>query len=124
MESEAMKRNIQKLPGWIPIAIITLLNTFWLFWGMGEAYYEGWGVPDTPWFLFLSIGAGAMLLSTIAVLRPYIGGGILATAGLAFSVWWLLPGIQNGFYSLSSVLEQLFLSAGFSLLGVLIILGG
>jgi hypothetical protein len=36
----------------------------------------------------------------------------------------LLPGIQNGFYTLSTVIERLFLSAGFSLVGFLFILDG
>ncbi len=38
-----MKNKLRKLPGWIAIAIITLLNALWIFWGMGESFYEGWG---------------------------------------------------------------------------------
>jgi len=38
-----MKKRLGKLPGWIAIAIITLLNALWIFWGMGESFYEGWG---------------------------------------------------------------------------------
>lgn len=119
-----MKTQLRKLPGWIAIAIITLLNTFWLYWGMGESFYEGWGVPGTPWFLFLSIGAAAMLFSALAIRWPYVGGGILIAAGGAFALWWLLPGIQNGSYTLSTSLERLFLSGGFALVGILLILDG
>ena len=65
-----------------------------------------------------------MLFSIAAIRWPILGGGILLAVGLAFAVWWLLPGIRNGFYTLSTVLERLFLSAGFGLVGFLFILDG
>ncbi len=90
--------------------------------GLGEAFYEGWGVPDTPWFLFLSIAALAILFSLAAIRWPYVGGGILIAAGIAFAIWWLLPGIKSGFYSFGIALERLLLSGGFTLVGALFIL--
>jgi hypothetical protein len=119
-----MKNTLRKMPGWIGTVIITLLNGFWLYWGLGEAFYEGWGVPETPWFLFLSIAAAAMLFTLLAIRFPYHGGGILIAAGLGFALWWVIPGILHGFYSLSTVFERLFLSGGFTLVGVLFILDG
>jgi hypothetical protein len=119
-----MNKSLRKLPGWIGTAIITLLNAFWLYWGLGESFYEGWGVPETPWFLFLSIAAEAMLFTLLAIRFPYLGGGILVVAGLAFAIWWLVPGIIEDLYSLSTVLERLFLSACFTLVGILFILDG
>jgi len=115
---------LRKLPGWVGIGLITLLNTIWLYWGLGEAFYEGWGVPETPWFLFLSIGLTAMLFSVIAIRFPYVGGGILIAAGMVFAIWWLIPTIKSGFYSLSVTMVRLFLSGGFTLVGVLFILDG
>ena len=117
-----MRAKIRKLPGWIGTGIVTLLNVLWLYWGIGEAFYEGWGVPETPWFLFLSIAAVAMLFSVLAIYLPYIGGGILVAAGIAFALWWLVPGLTQGFYTLSTVIGRLFLSAGFTLVGVMFIL--
>ncbi len=119
-----MKRKRQKLPGWIATGLITLLNAIWLFWGLGEAFYEGWGVPEAPWFLFLGIGLLAIILSILAIKFPYFGGGILVIAGIAFALWWLLPGINNGFYTLLVALERLLLSGGFTLVGVLFIMDG
>ncbi|MBG0785251.1 MAG: hypothetical protein H0S79_09120 [Anaerolineaceae bacterium] len=119
-----MKNKLRKLPGWIAIAIITLLNALWIFWGMGESFYEGWGVEGSFWFIYLIFGVVAMLFSVAAIRWPKIGGGILVAAGLGFAIWWLLPGIKNGFYTLSTVIERLFLSAGFSLVGFLFILDG
>ena len=116
------RKTLARLPGWLGLGIITLLNTIWLYWGLGEAFYEGWGVPDTPWFLYLSIAAAAIVFSLIAIRWPYVGGGILIAAGLAFAIWWLVPGIQSGFYNLSIALERLFLSGGFTLVGALFIL--
>ena len=119
-----MKNFLIKFPGLLGTGIITLLNGFWLYWGLGEAFYEGWGVPETPWFFFLSIAAVAILFTLLAIRFPYIGGGILIATGIAFAIWWLLPGIIKGFYSLAMVLERLFLSAGFTLVGILFILDG
>ena len=113
-----------KIPGWIGIGLITTLNALWLFWGLGEAFYEGWGVPETPWVLFLTIPAVAMVFSIIAIRLPYVGGGILMLAGLAFAIWWLIPGIQSGLYSLRVVMGRLYLSAGFAIVGLLFILDG
>jgi len=116
------QKVFKKIPGWIGVGIITLLNTIWLYWGLGEAFYEGWGVPDTPWFLYLSIAAAAIAFSLAAIRWPYTGGGILIAAGAAFAVWWLIPGIQSSFYSLGIALERLFLSGGFTLVGIMFIL--
>jgi hypothetical protein len=49
-----LKQRFKKIPGWLGISIITFLNAVWLFWGLGEAFYEGWGVPETPWGCFFS----------------------------------------------------------------------
>lgn len=119
-----MKNHKKKIPGWVGTGIVTLLNVFWIYWGMGEAFYEGWGVPETPWFLYLSIAAAAMLFSVLAIRFPYVGGGILVVAGLAFAIWWLVPGITQGLYTLSTVFNRLFLSGGFTLVGVMFILDG
>jgi hypothetical protein len=119
-----MKRLFRNVPGWAGTLIVTTLNAIWLYWGLGEAFYEGWGVPETPWFLFLSIAAAAMAFSALAIRFPLVGGGLLAAAGLAFALWWLLPGIQNGFFTLNVVIGRLVLSAGFTLVGVLFILDG
>lgn len=117
-----MKKALIKLPGWIGTGLITFLNGVWLFWGLSEAFYEGWGVPDTPWFLFLSIGVAGILFSILAIRYPYVGGGILMVAGAFFAIWWLVPGIQSGFYTLSVVIERLLLSGGFAFVGLLFIL--
>jgi len=119
-----MRKWIKKVPGWFGIGLITSLNAIWLYWGLGEAFYEGWGVPDTPWYLFLSIGIAAMLFSVVAIRFPYVGGGILIAVGLAFAIWWLIPTISSGFYSLDVAFERLFLSGGFALVGILFILDG
>jgi hypothetical protein len=117
------KRNaLRKVPGWLGIGIITALNALWLVWGMGESFYEGWGVAGTPWFLFLVIGGAAMLFSALALRWPRVGGGVLIAAGVGFALWWLIPGIKSGFYSTGIALERLLLSGGFALVGVLFIL--
>lgn len=117
-----MKNLLTKIPGWVGTGLITVLNAFWLYWGLGEAFFEGWGVPDTPWIMFLSISLVAILISILTIKFPYVGGTIFILAGFAFAAWWLIPGIKNGFYTLDIALERLILSGGFSFVGILFIL--
>ena len=65
-----------------------------------------------------------MIFSVLAIRFPYVGGGFLIVAGLAFAIWWLVPMISSGFYSLDVAIERLLLSGGFALVGVLFILDG
>jgi hypothetical protein len=74
--------------------------------------------------LFLLIPVAAMVFCIIAVKFPYIGESILVFVGVSFAAWWLLPGLKNGFYTLSVAVERLFLSFGFSIVGVCFILDG
>jgi len=117
-----MKNLLSKIPGWVGTGLITVLNAFWLYWGLGEAFFEGWGVPDTPWIMFLGISLAAILISILTIKFPYIGGTIFILAGFAFAAWWLIPGIKNGFYTMNIALERLILSCGFSFVGILFIL--
>lgn len=117
-----MKRRLKQIPGWIGISLITILNAIWLFWGLGEAFFEGWGVPDTPWILFLTIPIATMLFCYLAIKFPIVGGAILIVVGIAFAVWWLIPGIQSGLYTLPVVIERLYLSGGFAIVGICFIL--
>ncbi len=32
----------QKLPGYIAVGVLIALTIFWTYWGLGEAYHEGW----------------------------------------------------------------------------------
>ena len=38
----ALSELKQKLPGYIGIGLLIALTTFWTYWGLGEAYHEGW----------------------------------------------------------------------------------
>ena len=119
-----MKHKLKQIPGWFGIGLITILNAVWLFWGLEEAFYEGWGVPDTPWVLFLTIPLAGMVFCVIAIRFPFLGGGILVAAGISFAVWWLMPGIKSGFYTLSVAIDRLLLSGGFAFVGFCFILDG
>ena len=34
----------QRIPGYIAVGLLITLTTIWTYWGVGEAYYEGyWG---------------------------------------------------------------------------------
>lgn len=95
---------------------------FGYFGGWASHFTKAGGVEGSFWFIYLVFGVAAMLFSPAAIRWPTIGGAILVAVGLAFAVWWLLPGFPNGFYSLATVIERLFLSTRFGLVGFLFIL--
>jgi hypothetical protein len=41
-EKGRVQRLLNRLPGVIATTITTLIATFWIFWGTGEMYHEGW----------------------------------------------------------------------------------
>ena len=43
---------------------------------------------------------------------------------MAFSLWWLLPGIIRGFFTTSVITGRLYLSAGFAIVGFCFVLDG
>ena len=38
----ALNELKQRIPGFIALGILITLTTLWTYWGVGEAYYEGW----------------------------------------------------------------------------------
>ncbi len=85
-------KKLNKLPGWIGIVIITLLNTIWLIGDWGKRFMRV-GAYRTP-LSFPQHRRISHPFSLAAIRWPYVGGGILIAAGIAFAIWWLLPGIN------------------------------
>jgi len=63
-----------RLPGYIATGLMTLTTCFWTLWGMGEMYYEGWGLPFPTPMRYLTLGA-VCLTFTLASAWPLAPGG-------------------------------------------------
>ena len=60
--------------GWCAVALVTLASSFWAFWGVNEAFHEGWCKPYL-WMRLLQLAA-------------YLGPSMVLCALTALSVRW------------------------------------
>ncbi|MFL7793162.1 MAG: hypothetical protein AB8I69_13545 [Anaerolineae bacterium] len=89
-------RFLNRLPGIIATSITTLIATFWIFWGTGEMYHEGWwGAWYNPLF-YLIPGTVFLALALIALKWPRLGGWLTLVIGGAFTLFFLNPEIVDG----------------------------
>ena len=78
--------------GWIAVALVTALASFWAFWGANEAFHEGWyatTLAERLWWL-LPYLAPALVLSVaglVAIRWPLAGAVLFFALGGAFLVW-------------------------------------
>jgi hypothetical protein len=87
---------LNRLPGIIAGTIVTLVTTFWAFWGTGEMYHEGWwGAWYNP-LLYLIPGALFLTLTLIALRWPRVGGWLTLLIGAAFTLFFLNPKTVDG----------------------------
>lgn len=76
--------------GWTAVVLVTLASSFWAFWGINEAFHEGWCKPQL-WMRVLQVLAylsPATVLVTLTMLGirwPRIGAGLFVLVGLAIA---------------------------------------
>jgi hypothetical protein len=64
----------RRLSGYIATGIVILVTSFWTLWGVGEMYYEGWGLPFPEPMRYLIPGAVCLALTLVALTWPRFGG--------------------------------------------------
>ena len=101
----------QRWPGLVGMGLMTLITALWMFWSMGEMYYEGWWGGWKMRLAYLIPGTICWLLLVMAVWRPRIGGWALVLVGTGFTVWWWAPEALRGTLTLERVLSQAPMSA-------------
>ena len=83
------------LVGWTAVVLVTLLSAFWAWWGVLEAFHEGWSKP-LWWMRLLQVAAylsPATVLCTLTALGirwPRVGAALFVLAGLviaALMIW-------------------------------------
>jgi len=103
MESIVTKRQL--IPGWIAVAIVAIIASFWAYWGGIENFHEGW-YSNNIWenifmmlvqywsltLVFIIIGlVGIRFPIASLVLCIIIGiGAAVFLSGASFSVLWLM----------------------------------
>jgi hypothetical protein len=79
--------NPANLLGWIGVVLVTLASSFWAWWGINEAFHEGWCKPYL-WMRLLQVAAylGPALvlcgLTIVGIRWPRIGGTLFVFVGL------------------------------------------
>jgi rhamnogalacturonyl hydrolase YesR len=77
-----------RLPGYVATGLMVVATSLWVFWGVGEMFYEGWWDAwyyRVPYFV---PGAVCLGLTLIALRWPRLGGGLVIIVAGFFTVWW------------------------------------
>jgi hypothetical protein len=80
------------VPGWIAVAALALISSFWAFWGANEAFHEGWYEATLTGRVagalrYLAPALLLMLLGLAAVRWPRLGAALFLALGLAVQIW-------------------------------------
>jgi len=102
-----LKFDKSKLPGHIGTVVVTAMTCFWVIWGFGELYYEGWGLPILQALNYLLPGLIFLVFTLVVVTWPLAGGLILMGSGIIFSIVWSLLAQSREWFSLKWVLFTL-----------------
>jgi len=79
--------NARNIVGWLAVVLVTAAASFWAFWGVNEAFHEGWCKPQL-WMRLLQVLAylsPAIVLSSLTVLGlrwPRAGASLLVLIGV------------------------------------------
>ena len=111
----ALNELKQKIPGYLAIGVLIALTTFWTYWGLGEAFHEGWwGAWYNP-LPYLAPAAALLVLTIVGIRWPRRGGWAIIIAGGGIFVWWLVMSDLTA----TNVLRAFLLGGLASLVGVL-----
>lgn len=79
-----------RLPGYLAFGLLLSLTCLWIFWGVGELYYEGWWGSWYNRFPYLIPGAAFLALTLITIKWPRVGGWLMIVVGVGLFFWWLV----------------------------------
>ncbi|MEJ2693124.1 MAG: DUF1566 domain-containing protein [Candidatus Thiodiazotropha sp.] len=77
--------------GWTALLLSTAAASFWAYWGIIEAFHEGWFKPQLGMRLlqlvpYLAPATGFCLLTYISLRWPAVGAGLYVAAGILIAV--------------------------------------
>jgi hypothetical protein len=121
MTSTQFKR---RLPGYLATGLMILTTSLWTFWGVGEMYFEGWGLPFPTPLRYLILGAACLALTLLALTWPRLGGWLLILIGAAFTAWWWRLAAARGWLNWRWILGTFPVSSLVIFTGLLFLLEG
>jgi hypothetical protein len=84
------------VPGAVATVLMAGIAGLWVFWSLGELFYEGWGTPLPGPLLYLIPGALSLGLCLAALRWPLFGGIALILVGAWFAMNWLGSSLRAG----------------------------
>jgi hypothetical protein len=114
----ALNKLKHRIPGYIAVGLLVTLTTLWTYWGVGEAYYEGWwGAWYNP-LPYLLPAAVLLALTVVGIRWPGKGGWTIVIVGGGIFVGWLV--ISE--FTFVNLVKALLLGGLAALVGVLFLL--
>ena len=121
----ARRKFQHRLPGYVATGVMILITSFWTYWGVGEMFYEGWGLPFPTPLRYLAPAAACLVFTLLALIWPGVGGWLLVAFGGAFSALLLSTAAGRGWWrNLGWWLTTFPLGALIIVVGVLFLLEG
>ncbi len=112
----------KRLPGYIAKGLMIVVTTFWVYWGVGEMYHEGWWGAWYNRLPYLVAGTTCLSLTLVALTWPRVGGWTILGIGLAFSMFWWGEDLLEGHLTLRRFLGVFPLSGSLMIIGGLFLL--
>jgi hypothetical protein len=93
--------NAANLLGWIGVTLVTLLSSYWAFWGVNEAFHEGWCKPLLSMRLLqvlAYLGPALVLcaLTLVGLRWPRLGGTLFLLTSLLIAALIVYDGANFG----------------------------
>ena len=110
--------------GYIALAVMVLVTSFWTFWAVRAMSYQGWW---EGWYFrlpYLAPGIVGLGLTLIMIARPRAGGLLIIVIGGAFTAWWWWQISITAGLTLSNVLTTLPFSGLLVVAGALSLVDG
>jgi hypothetical protein len=87
--------------GWVAVTLVTLVSGFWAFWGVNEAFHEGWSKPHLWMRLlqvlaYLSPAAVLCALTVLGIRWPRVGATLFDLAAVVIAGLMILDGAYFG----------------------------
>lgn len=112
------KLSWRAVPGIIATILMTAVASLWVFWSLGELFYEGWSTPLPGPLMYLIPGTLALTLCIAALRMPLFGGIALLLVGSWFGFNWLNSSIRAGVSGWDLVV-RFFLSGMVAVIGLM-----
>lgn len=110
-----------RTPGWIGMALLIIITSFWCVWSVGEMYHEGWWGPFYIRLLYLIPGAAFLLLTLVGIRWPGVGGWLIVVFGGLFTLFFLDISFVDGKLTIGRDLAGFMVSGPLVFLGVLLL---